>query len=731
MQIKYILYLLFLIFFINVVYSKPKGSLKGEVFDRETENPIIGATIRIEGTTLGSYTNKEGKFYIKAIPIGKYKLLISAVGYETYKTEIKIIENKDTNIVIKLKSKVLIANEIVITANKKIQTVQEVPISLSIIKGNIFSDKSISTIDEALKYIPSIEVNNDNISIRGSSGFAFGIGSRAIMLIDGFPVLSGDNGDIKSDVIPFPLIEQIEVIKGAGSALYGASALGGVINLVTRDAKDRAYVTINSHIGIYTKPKYKTWQFSDRLQRESGVNFGYLQRFGRFGVGMAGSYVKDDGYRFYNKEERSMLYFKSSYSLTDFTNISLNSQYSQSYRDDWVYWQSLDYATQPPANTDLDNQILTKKYFVGIELKHIISANNFITFKNSIFRTDLKNQLKGEEFRQSEASTYNTEFQLNSKISEFLNLTSGLSYSYNQVKAKIYGNQFQNNVSFYSQFENILGDLVLTYGGRFDAEQTEGIQSDLTKSKIEFSPKAGLAYKTVYNSTVRLSVGKGFRPASIAERFASVSFQGFSVVPNPKLKNEKSISMEVGYNLPGKIEEIPVILDVSLYNNELYNLIEPKFITSTTPEIQFINTTRARVTGLEFDFKALLSNNFGSEIAFNMMNPIDLNENKKLKYRSVFSSLIKLYYNYYNFTFTADYRYKSKAERIDNELRLQIKNYDARVAVHLLDFGIKYNYKNFDFSLSSFNALDYYYTEVPGNLGKTRQIVFSIGYNIK
>lgn len=731
MNFKYILTLIIFLFIFNEIFAKPKGSLKGEILDIETNKPIVGATIRIEGTTLGSFTNKYGKFDIKSIPIGNYKLLISAVGYETYKTEIKISENKDTNIVINLKPKVLIASEIVVTANKKIQTVQEIPISLSIIKGNIFSDKSVSTIDEVLKYIPSIEVNNDNISIRGSSGFAFGIGSRAIMLMDGFPVLSGDNGDIKSDLVPFPLVDQIEVIKGAGSALYGASALGGVINLVTREAKDKTFLTINSYTGLYTKPKYKNWQFSENLQKEIGGNFGFMQRFGKFGFGVAGSFVKDEGYRFYNSEERSMLYLKSTYSLNDFTTFSMNSQFSQSYRDDWVYWQSLDYATKPPASTNLDNQILTKKYFLGIELKHIISSNNFITFKSSLFNTNLKNQLSGDEYRQSEASTFNNEIQINTKINDFFNLTSGLSYNYNQVQAKIYGNQYQNYLSFYTQFENNLGDLILTYGGRFDAEQTKGIQTDLTKAKVEFSPKAGLAYKSVYNSTARFSIGKGFRPASIAERFASVAFQGFKVVPNTKLKNEKSISVEVGYNLPTRINEIPIILDVSIYNNELYNLIEPKFITSTTPQIQFINTTRARVTGVEFDLRAILSQNFGTEIAFNAMNPIDLNENKKLKYRSVFSSLIKFYYSFYNFTFTADYRFKSKAEQIDKELRLQIKNYDARVPVHLLDLGIKYSYQNFEVSLSSNNALDYYYTEVPGNLGKTRQIILSLGYNTK
>ncbi len=720
--------LLLLFFFSSVAFAKPKGSLRGTVLDAETKLPVISSTVRIDGTSIGSFTNREGKFEIKSIPIGKYKLLVSAVGYETQRFDVLIRENRDTVLEIGLRPKVLVAGEVVITANKKVQTVQEVPISLSIIKGNIFSEKSIVTIDRALEYIPSIEVNNDNISIRGSSGFAFGIGSRAIMLIDGIPVLSADNGDIKSDAIPFPLIEQIEIIKGAGSALYGASALGGVINLITREPKEKMYLTANSNFGVYTKPKYKSWRFSDNFQQIRQVNFAYSQRYDKFGFSSSASYSKDDGYRLYNREEQAMLFLKTSYSFNDFTILNLSGQFARSYRDDWVYWNSLDSATRPPSATNFDNQISSNKYFIAAEFRSIISSNHFFTLKNGFYLTELQNELTGNEYRQSTAQSINSEIQFNSKINDLVNLTYGLNYINNSVKAKIYGNQHQKYISIYSQAENKFGDLVITYGGRFDAEQTDSIHKNFSKSKVEFSPKAGLAYRTAFNSTVRASIGKGFRPASIAERFASVAFRGFEVVPNTKLKNEKSISIEVGYNLPLIINSIPIILDFSIYNNELFNLIEPKFITNSSPKIQFVNTTRARVTGIDFDAKSMITSYFGTELAFNVMNPIDLENDKKLKYRAVFSSIIRFFFVFDNFELNADYRYKSKTERVDDELRFQIKNFDARVPIHLVDASLKYKFSDFNIALSSYNLFDYYYTEVPGNLGITRQIVLSINY---
>lgn len=714
--------------------AKPKGSLTGKILDYQTKKALIGATVRVEGTSIGQYTNKEGIFHIKNIPAGQYKLLISNVGYETQKIDIVIRETELTAIEIELRPKTLIASEVVITANKKVQTVQEVPISLSIIKGEIFSQKSVSKLDQALQYVQGIEVNNDNISIRGSSGFAFGVGSRAIILLDGIPMLSGDNGDIKSDAIPFPLVEQIEVIKGAGSALYGASALGGVINLITKEPTEKTYLAVTSQYGVYTEPKYKSWQFSEDVQTLKGVNLGFSKRISKVGLSLAGNYVEDEGYRYYNQERRFMLYGKGSFNITDLAVLNLSAMAALNKRDDWVYWNSLDSATRPPSNTDVNNKINSDKYFVGTEYKQILSPDDFLVVKGGVYLTNVKNELKGNEYRQSDATTYNSEIQYNSKLHSYFHLTSGFNYVYNQVNAIIYGKQVQNTLSLYSQMESPLGDLVFTYGGRLDLEQTKSIQSNLFDGNFEFSPKVGMAYRTMHNSTIRASIGKGYRPASIAERFASVAFQGFEVIPNPKLKHEKSISFEVGWIQPLKLDEIPMIIDVSIYNNELFDMIEPKFVQGTKPSIQFLNTTRARITGMEFNLKTMLSNSFGMEYGISAMLPKDLDSNSTLKYRSTINFIARMYYKLADFEFYSDYRFKSKPEKVDNELKLQISNHDSRVPIHIIDFGVKYKYKGsfpLEFSINAGNILDYYYTEVPGNLGRTRTITFNASYIIK
>ena len=129
-----------------------------------------------------------------------------------------------------------------------------------------------------------MEVNQDNVSIRGSSGFSFGVGTRTIFLQDGFPLLSADNNDIKFDIIPLLFVDRVEVIKGAGSALYGTSALGGVINVLTSKPSDQGKLRTRIYSGIYDKPNYEQWDWSKKSLIDRGLDLAYSKKFGHYGV---------------------------------------------------------------------------------------------------------------------------------------------------------------------------------------------------------------------------------------------------------------------------------------------------------------------------------------------------------------------------------------------------------------------------------------------------------------
>jgi outer membrane cobalamin receptor len=156
-------------------------------------------------------------------------------------------------------------------------------------------------------------------------------------------------------------------------------------------------------------------------------------------------------------------------------------------------------------------------------------------------------------------------------------------------------------------------------------------------------------------------------------------------------------------------------------------LIEPAFdLEIPDAPIKFQNITKARIYGVEFTVKSLLFGYLGLSSLITLMNPEDLTLNETLKYRSKI-----LWYNNLSIPLTkyldlqADYRYMSKVVNVDPALALQINDYDARVPVHLLDVRLLLNLDTLvdlplRLGLNAKNLLNYYYTEIPGNLGATR-----------
>lgn len=706
------------------IYAQTRAYLSGKVEDINSK-PLIGATLRVDGTAYGAITDRNGQFKIKSISVGKNKLLVSMIGYETKVIETVLKSNELNTINITLKEQAIETNEIVVSANKRIQTVQEIPISIGIISAQDMKSKNLTRLDDALEYVPGIEINKDNISVRGSSGFSFGLGSRVAVLIDGFPILSGDNGDAKADAIPVFDIERVEIVKGAGSALYGTGALGGVVNIISRQPSEQSSVRISPYIGFYTKPRYKQWEFSDSYQLTKGVELGTSQKLGNFSYLLTASFMKDDGYRYADEISRSNAFAKLSYSFSDFNQVSLTTNIATYDSHDWVFWKSLDSATFPSEDNTEDLKVRSDKMTVFADWRSIISDNIFTMLKTGVFFTSFENSLEKTDasYRQTDALNFNAEYQLNAKLSDGLQLTSGVNANINSVSSNIYGNRKQNSFAFYSQLEYVLNQFTFTGGARFDYEKTDTLDSE-----IEISPKLGLLYKTDFGMNLRASAGTGFRAPSIAERYASTGFSGFKVYPNFNLKAEKSFSTEIGANQQFEFLNSKCELDVSAFWNEMSDLIEPTFIDAGTAAIQFVNFQKARIIGTEISAKTFIAGLFGVESSLTIMDPRDLKTDSVLNYRSEILWYNKLIIPLGDFKIFLDYRYKSKVKNIDTRVALQVKDYDARVPMHIVDLSLAYNTKLYSalewgIQLSVRNLFDYYFTEIMGNLYQTRNIV--------
>lgn len=720
----------FLIVLSNIEISAALHKINGKVTDITGKSPLIGASVKIEGAQIGAIADKTGSFTINKLRPGAYSLIVSMIGYESQKLSFNLPDDETKQIEIKLAEKAFKTAGIVITAGKKLQTVQETPISISIIDSRSLAQRSITKLDEALRSVPGVEMNKDNINIRGSSGFSFGVGSRALVLMDGYPILSGDNGDFKADAIPMLFVDQIEVVKAAGSALYGAGALGGVVNILTKEAGEEYDLRASSTVGFYTEPRYDKWKFTENTQLFKSVDAGVSKKFGNLGILVNGNYIKDDGYRAYDDSKRWNLFSKIQYGGSGSTEFKLTTDIASENRLDWIYWNSLDSATRPPTGSNVTNRIVSDKFFTFAEMKTILTDDHFLNVKAGYFRTELENSLAKTDidYRQSIAETYNAEIQMNSKLNSKFFLTYGVNFQHSKVDAVIYGNHTQNVLSAYAQGEyTIIDSLKATAGARYDYEKTANIERDM-----KLSPKLAFSYLLPNSLSLRLSAGSGFRAPAVAERYAAAAFQGFKVKPNTALKSERSISIEAGASKEFTFLNSPCYVDMAVFQNELYDMIEPAF-TGTDGSLQFINTIRARVTGIDFLFRTALFNFLGFETNLTFMNPIDINLDKTLKYRSKFFGGIKLMAPLGPVELQGEFRYKSRIQEIDAMLAQGIKDGDARVEMKILDLRAIFNLNSiglpgFKASINAKNVLDYYFTEVPGNLYPTRNFSLRIDY---
>lgn len=706
------------------------SKITGKVTDKADGSPLVGASIRLEGTGLGTFAGKDGGFTLKGIKKAKYTLLVTIVGYESKHIPVQVLDNDSVYLSIELKSKPLSTGEVVVSANKRIQAVQDIPISISVVSNNDLITRGSTTFDEALRYVPGIIMNKDNVNLRGSSGFAFGLGSRVALLVDGFPLLSGDQGDMKYDAIPIFNIEQIEIVKGAGSALYGSGALGGVINIITKEPENELNLKGRIHSGFYSLPIYQQWKFRDDVPLRSGMDISLSTKFNSFGIILSGGLENDESYRKLDKSFKYNLFTKLTNTFSDFTKASILFNYASDNRDDWVYWNSLDSATIPPTNANPEARILSTKLAIASELKHIFNSKNFLTFKSGIYRTYVENNFNTNdpEYRQSDAISFNTDAQMNSSLADRTLLTYGLVTTLNRVNSKLYGKVNQSIFAGYIQGELAqINNFIFTIGARTDYEKT-----DSSDYQLEFTPKLGINYSSPFGAKFRFSFGRGFRAPTVGERFASLKFSGFTVAPNPLLRSEISWSAEIGSNFDFVILGTPVQYDLAVYHSEFDNLIEPTFDnTQQGSVIKFLNITKARITGIEFTFKSLLFGFVGFQTSISAMKPIDLTLNQTLKYRSTFFCYNSLFIPFGSVEFYTDYRFINRMEKVDELLKLQVKDYDARVPIHILDFRLKLILKQMlnipvALTFNIKNALNYYYTEVVGNLGPTRFIGLQI-----
>ncbi len=704
------------------------GSIAGRVAAKEDTSGLAGATVVIQGMARGTIADADGRYRIENVPPGNYAVAFSLVGYrKDVRYGIQVEDGKETILNVMLTQAPVQAEQVVVTANKREQSLQDVPISMSIMDATQIQQRNNLTIEDALRYVPGVNITGGQVNIRGSSGYSRGAGSRVLMLLDGVPFITGDTGELNFESIPVGQIDRIEVLKGASSALYGSNALGGVINIITKPIPETPETYIRAYGGLYNKPSYPEWRWSTKNRFYNGQAVSHSARAGNLGMAVSFSRLLNDGYRQNDYLRRYNFFLKMREDYPNAGALTLNFGLLYQYGGQFVYWRNLDSALIPPILQQTDN-VKSIRYFTSGQYSGVISQNFLISTRGIWYHNDWGYETINAVGRtESVSDEFNVESTGTLLLGDDHTVTFGFEARYDMVNADLFGLHRGGGLALYAQDEfRLTRVLTLTAGARFDFQSI-----GLTKPSGQLNPKVALLYTPASGTTVRASFGRGFRVPSVAEAFTTAAVSNLAAVPNKNLKPERSYSYEVGISQAlGALGTF----DAAAFQSDYWDLIEVGLDASSgIPIVQWRNVTRARVQGYEASLRlspfggALLCN-----ASYTYVYPHDLTTNDILKYRPrhVFytDATVRL-----NPLFVGgDYRYISRVESIDMELVNLgiIPDGDQRTPIHVVNFRIGADFDLGGTSLTATfnvnNAIQYNYVELIANVAPPRTYVFSL-----
>ncbi|HOI28798.1 MAG TPA: TonB-dependent receptor [Melioribacteraceae bacterium] len=715
--------------FLTVIFILPffsisaqTGSVIGKVISDKAQ-PITGANLIISGTTYGDASDLNGNFEIKNVPFGVYNLEASCIGYGKRTIRNISVGASSKPLTIVLREAVIETAQVIVSASKYEQRLEDITASTTIIQPDYINRKNFISFDDMLRYIPGVQMNLEQVSIRGSSGYSKGVGARVLVAINGIPLYAGDNGDVVWELIPLSDIERVEVIKGPASSLYGSSAIGGVINIITK-AKVQSPVTyFKSYLGAYDKPSHDLWKWDDNYRTFYGIELTHSGSNEKLGYTLSLKKFDNMSYRQNDYFKRYLGHIKLSYSFTPDNYILFFSNYLYSNRGNFLYWKDSRNALVP-KDEENGNYVLSNRIFNGLIYHHKFNENFTSEAKGSFYRTSFDGY--GLEVTSSVANLFRGEFLTNYFASDNLIITSGLEASYSDVNSNIFSNTHFYGAGAYLQAEyKGIKNLIATAGLRFDY-----IKIDTISGKNAVTPRLGLNYKLNNDIILRASIGTGFRAPTPAEVFTSAAVGGgVGVKENPNLTSETSLSFEFGvqYKIgPG------INFDAALFQTEYNNFIEANL--TNEGDIQFINLSKARIQGIEtiLDW-SLIPEELKVTVGYNYLWARDIEKNRSMKYRPRNSFYAQVKYSPGQFDFGIDFRHWSRIEEIDNALveppLALVVDGDKRVPVYVTDITAGYNFLIWNIPakiyLNARNLFNYNYVEFIGNIAPIRNVSLS------
>ena len=586
------------------------ANITGHVVDAKTYEHLAFATIAVKGTTIGIATDATGHYFLKNLPQGRFTLVASSVGYRSAEQTVEISPDKTIEVNFSLTEEALSVEEVVVSASRTETNKKTSPTIVSVASAKLFESTASCNLAETMNFQSGLRVETNcgncgttQLRINGLEG------QYSQVLLDSRPIFSSLASVYGLEQLPVAMIERVEVLRGGGSALYGSSAIGGTINVITKEPSRNSAQLAHTLTSLGGSNSY---------DNNTMLNASLVTESGRAGLCVFAQNRHRSGYDHDGDGFTELPLINSrSAGMRSFFRTGAYSRITAQYHHIDEYRRGGDLLDLPPHEVMVAEQ--TDHSIDGGSLSFDISSadrrnrfNAYASFQNTARKSYYGSKQDPDAYGRTHDLTVATGAQYIHSFDRlwFLpaDLTLGVEYNYNDLDDESIGYDYRTKqkvhiIGAYLQNEWKNEHWSLLIGGRLDKHSLV--------DHVIFSPRANLRYNPGEGASLRLSYSSGFRaPQAFDEdmHIAIVGGERVRIRLADDLREERSHSLSLSADLYHRFGKVQTNLLVEGFYTTLDHVFalrplpDPDTDGSTIKERY--NGSGARVMGINIEGKA-------------------------------------------------------------------------------------------------------------------------------
>lgn len=521
---------------------KEGNMIAGHVIVKGTEESIPFATVMILGTNRGAVSNEEGQFEFRKLAAGKYTLRVQVMGYKTQEKTITVSAEATSVVHFQMEEVSFTTDEVVVSANRNEVSRKAAPVVVNVMSAKLFETVNSTDLAKSLNFQSGLRVENNcqncgfpQVRINGLEG------PYSQILINSRPIISALSGVYGLEQIPVNMIERVEVVRGGGSALFGANAVGGTINIITKAPINNSFQVASTMSNM----NGKSWE------QYMGGNVSLVAKDNSYGIALYETYrnrnpydADGDGFSELGKLNMNTFGMRAYYRPNYFSRINVEYHTTNEFR------RGGNKFNLQPHEADITEQTKHIINSGGVSYDRYWGEKHKMSVYGSIQHTDRNSYYGAQKDMNAYGKTNDLTWVVGGMYVGNMDrclfapatFTGGVEYQSNSLHDVMtgYHRDMQQDVRIaggFVQNEWRLNRWTMLVGARLD-------KHNLIDHPI-FSPRVNFLYKPSDNLQARLTYSTGFRaPQAYDEdlHVTAVGGEGVQIRLADGLREERSNS---------------------------------------------------------------------------------------------------------------------------------------------------------------------------------------------